>query len=32
MVDGRIVVRSGDRAGIGRELDAAIDAIWKELA
>ena len=32
MVDGRIVVRPGDRAGIGRELDAAIDAIWKELA
>jgi len=29
MVDGRVVVRPGDRAEIGRELDAAIDAIWK---
>ena len=29
MVDGKVVVRQGDRAEIGRELDAAIDAIWK---
>ncbi|MFC4784493.1 formimidoylglutamate deiminase [Nocardioides sp. MAHUQ-72] len=32
MVDGRVVVGHGDRADIGRELDAAIDAIWKGLA
>jgi formiminoglutamate deiminase len=30
MVDGRIVVRQGDRHEIGRELDAAIAALWKE--
>ena len=29
MVDGKVVVRQGDRAEIGRELDAAIGAIWK---
>ncbi len=29
MVDGRIVVRQGDRHEIGRDLDAAISAIWK---
>jgi cytosine/adenosine deaminase-related metal-dependent hydrolase len=28
MVDGRIVVRQGDREEIGRELDAAIGRIW----
>jgi formiminoglutamate deiminase len=32
MVDGRVVVRPGDRAEIGRELDAAVTAIWKGLA
>jgi len=32
MVDGRVVVRADERAEIGRELDAAIDAIWKEMA
>ncbi len=31
MVDGRVVVRREDRAAIGRELDAAIAAIWKEM-
>ena len=30
MVDGRVVVRRGDRAAIGRELDDAMDAIWRE--
>jgi formiminoglutamate deiminase len=30
MVDGRVVVRREDRAAIGRELDEAIDAIWRE--
>lgn len=29
MVDGRIVVRQGDRAEIGRELDAVISELWK---
>ena len=29
MVDGRIVVRQGDRDEIGRELDAAIGRIWQ---
>jgi formiminoglutamate deiminase len=29
MVDGRVVVRKGDRDEIGRELDEAIDRIWK---
>ncbi len=29
MVDGVVVVRQGDRAGIGRALDEAIGAIWK---
>ncbi len=29
MVDGRIVVRKGDRDEIGRELDEAIGRIWK---
>jgi hypothetical protein len=32
VVDGRVVVRPGDRADIGHELDVAIDAIWKEMA
>lgn len=32
MVDGRVVVRQGDRADIGRELAAAIDTIWKGTA
>jgi formiminoglutamate deiminase len=32
MVDGRVVVRPGDRADIGRELDAAVTATWKGLA
>lgn len=31
MVDGRIVVRHGDRAEIGRELDAVIGELWKAL-
>jgi formiminoglutamate deiminase len=31
MVGGRVVVRQGDRADIGRELDAAIGAIWKAM-
>jgi cytosine/adenosine deaminase-related metal-dependent hydrolase len=30
MVDGRVVVRQGDRHEIGRELDAAIAVLWKE--
>ncbi|GAA2139192.1 formimidoylglutamate deiminase [Nocardioides koreensis] len=30
MVDGRVVVRREDRAAIGRELDDAMDAIWRE--
>jgi hypothetical protein len=29
MVDGRIVVREGDREQIGRELDEAIRRIWE---
>ena len=32
MVDGRVVVRQGDRHEIGRELDAAIDAIWRGMS
>ncbi|WP_323791439.1 formimidoylglutamate deiminase [Nocardioides sp.] len=28
MVDGRIVVRPGERAEVGRELDAAIEEVW----
>ncbi len=28
VVDGRVVARDGDRAEIGRELDAAISAVW----
>jgi formiminoglutamate deiminase len=32
MVDGRVAVQPGDRADIGRELDAAVTAIWKGLA
>ena len=28
MVDGRIVVRQGDREEIGRELDRAIEGVW----
>ncbi len=28
VVDGRVVARTGDRAEIGRELDAAIAAVW----
>jgi cytosine/adenosine deaminase-related metal-dependent hydrolase len=31
MVDGRVVVRQGERADVGRELEAAIVAIRKEL-
>ena len=31
MVDGRVVVRQGDRHEIGRELDAAVDAIWRAM-
>jgi formiminoglutamate deiminase len=31
MVDGRIAVRQGDREQIGRELDAAIAAVWKDV-
>ncbi|MBB6628315.1 formimidoylglutamate deiminase [Nocardioides sp. KIGAM211] len=31
VVDGRVVVRPGDRADIGRELDAAIDAVWRKV-
>jgi formiminoglutamate deiminase len=30
MVDGRVVVRQGDRQEIGRALDAAITALWEE--
>lgn len=30
MVDGRIVVRQGDRHEIGRELDAAIATLWTQ--
>ena len=29
MVDGRVVVRQGDRHEIGRELAAAVDAVWR---
>jgi formiminoglutamate deiminase len=29
MVDGRVVVRQGDRHEIGRELAAAVDGVWK---
>ncbi|MCW2844776.1 MAG: N-formimino-L-glutamate deiminase, partial [Nocardioides sp.] len=29
MVDGRVVVRQGDRHEIGRELDEVIGALWK---
>nr|WP_246298578.1 formimidoylglutamate deiminase [Nocardioides panaciterrulae] len=32
VADGRVVARAGDRQEIGRELDAAIAAVWKELA
>ena len=32
MVDGRIVVRQGDREQIGRELDAAIGAVWEAMS
>ena len=32
MVDGRIVVRQGDREQIGRELDAAIGAVWEGMS
>ncbi len=32
MVDGRVVVRQGDREEIGRELDAAIAAVWKGMS
>ena len=32
MVDGRLVFRHGDRPDIGRELDLAIAALWKELS
>ena len=31
MVDGRVVVRQGDRHEIGRELDAVIRALWKAM-
>jgi formiminoglutamate deiminase len=31
MVDGRVVVRQGDRQQVGRELDAAIRALWEEV-
>ena len=31
MVDGRVVVRQGDRQEIGRELDATIRTLWEEL-
>ncbi len=30
MVDGRVVVRQGDREEIGRELDAAIRRVWED--
>jgi cytosine/adenosine deaminase-related metal-dependent hydrolase len=29
MVDGRVVVRPGDREEVGRELDAAIGKVWE---
>jgi formiminoglutamate deiminase len=29
MVDGRVVVRQGDRHEVGRELAAAVDAVWE---
>ena len=29
MVDGRVVVRQGDRHEIGRELAAAVDGVWR---
>jgi len=29
MVDGRVVVRQGDRHQLGRELAAAVDAVWR---
>ena len=32
MVDGRVVVRQGDREQIGRELDAAIGAVWEGMS
>ena len=32
MVDGRVVVRQGDREQIGRELDAAIGAVWEAMS
>ncbi|MGZ4448871.1 MAG: formimidoylglutamate deiminase [Nocardioides sp.] len=31
VVDGRVVVREGERAEVGRELDAAVTAVWKAL-
>ena len=30
MVDGRVVVRQGDREEIGRELDAAVRQVWEQ--
>jgi hypothetical protein len=32
VVDGRVVVRQGERREIGRELDAAVAATWKGMA
>ena len=32
VVDGRVVVRQGERQQIGRELDAAIATVWKGMA
>ena len=32
LVDGRVVVRQGERQQIGRELDAAIATVWKGMA
>jgi formiminoglutamate deiminase len=32
MVDGRIVVRQGDREQVGRELDAAITSVWEGMS
>ena len=32
MVDGRVVVRQGDREQVGRELDAAITAVWEGMS
>ena len=29
VVDGRVVVREGDRAEVGRELDAVIERLWR---